>query len=84
MRIGIRARRQEFCGAGLTGELFRTASGVAFADVAVKGRRETWPIRSNVFRGWLRHCHLRPVQPLHAAPLSCWQHSDAVARIRWC
>jgi hypothetical protein len=47
----------DFAGVRLDGELFHTASGAAFADVAVKGRRETWPIRSNVFRGWLRHRH---------------------------
>ena len=42
---------------GLSGELFHTAAGAAFADVAVNGRRETWPIRSNRFRAWLRRCH---------------------------
>src|SRR5215467_7462436 len=35
-------------------ELFHTASGTAFADIIVDGRRETWPIRSKRFRGWLR------------------------------
>jgi hypothetical protein len=44
----------------LTGELFHTAMGTAFADVAVNGRRETWPIRSNTFRAWLRRCHYEP------------------------
>jgi hypothetical protein len=42
---------------GLSGELFHTAAGAAFADVAVNGRRETWPIRSSTFRAWLRRCH---------------------------
>jgi hypothetical protein len=42
---------------GLSGELFHTAAGAAFADLAVNGRRETWPIRSNRFRHWLRRCH---------------------------
>jgi hypothetical protein len=37
---------------GLSGELFHTAAGAAFADVAGNGRRETWPLRSNRFRGW--------------------------------
>src|SRR5207244_9954361 len=52
-------------GAGLTtaemltqiaacGELFHTATGTAFADIMVDGHRETWPIRSKRFRGWLR------------------------------
>jgi hypothetical protein len=35
-------------------ELFQTATGTAFADVQVDGHRETWPIRSKRFRGWLR------------------------------
>src|SRR5438876_4469033 len=38
-------------------ELFHTAAGTAFADIIVDGRRETWPIRSKRFRGWLRHCY---------------------------
>jgi hypothetical protein len=36
------------------GELFHTATGAAFADLLVDGHRESWPIRSNRFRGWLR------------------------------
>src|SRR6516225_9874694 len=47
----------DFAMTGLTDELFHTAAGAAFADVAVNGRRETWPIRSNRFRAWLRRCH---------------------------
>jgi hypothetical protein len=35
-------------------ELFHTAAGTAFADIVVDGHRETWPIRSKRFRGWLR------------------------------
>jgi len=35
-------------------ELFHTAAGPAFADIVVDGHRETWPIRSKRFRGWLR------------------------------
>src|SRR3954451_10270559 len=38
-------------------ELFHTATGTAFADLLVNGRRETWPIRSKRFRAWLRRCH---------------------------
>jgi hypothetical protein len=34
--------------------LFHTATGTAFADFLVDGHRETWPIRSKRFRGWLR------------------------------
>jgi hypothetical protein len=36
------------------GELFHSATGTAFADLMVDGHRETWPIRSKRFRGWLR------------------------------
>src|SRR5262245_9904557 len=35
-------------------DLFRTATGTAFADIMVDGHRETWPIRSKRFRAWLR------------------------------
>src|SRR2546429_9654455 len=35
-------------------ELFHTATGTAFADILLDGHRETWPIRSKRFRGWLR------------------------------
>jgi hypothetical protein len=34
--------------------LFHTATGTAYADLLVDGHRETWPIRSKRFRGWLR------------------------------
>src|SRR5262245_26272993 len=37
-------------------ELFHTATGAAFADI-VDGHRETWPIGSKRFRGWLRRRH---------------------------
>jgi hypothetical protein len=47
----------DFAGTGLTGELFHTATGTAFADVAINDRRETWPIHSNRLRAWLRRCH---------------------------
>jgi hypothetical protein len=35
-------------------ELFHTATGTAFADITIAGRRETWPIRSKRFRAFLR------------------------------
>jgi hypothetical protein len=35
-------------------ELFHTAIGIAYADLAIQEHRETWPIRSTRFRGWLR------------------------------
>jgi hypothetical protein len=39
---------------GACGELFHTAIGTAYADLLVDGHRESWPIRSKRFRGWLR------------------------------
>src|SRR4051794_2110531 len=35
-------------------ELFHTACGKAFADLLIEGHRETWPIRGQRFRSWLR------------------------------
>ena len=34
-------------------ELFRTLEGEVYADLAIDGRRETWPVRSRGFRRWL-------------------------------
>jgi hypothetical protein len=39
------------------GDLFHTATSVAFVDIMVDGHRETWPIRSKRFRGYLRRCY---------------------------
>jgi hypothetical protein len=39
-------------------EFFHTPSMAAYADMIVDGHRETWPIRGNYFRAWLRrHCY---------------------------
>ena len=38
-------------------ELFHAPIGVAFADFITDGHRETWPIRSNRFRNWVRRCY---------------------------
>jgi len=38
-------------------DLFHAAAGTAFADITLDGHRETWPIRSKRFRGWLRRCY---------------------------
>jgi hypothetical protein len=38
------------------GTLFRNRDGIAFADIAVRGHRETWPVRSTGFRLWLGYC----------------------------
>jgi hypothetical protein len=42
---------------GLRGELFHTPTGKAFADIPMNDHRETWPIRSQRFRNWLRRCY---------------------------
>ena len=42
---------------GVTGQLFHTVTGTAFADLSINGQRETWPIRSTRFRWWLRSCY---------------------------
>jgi hypothetical protein len=34
--------------------LFHTPAGTAYADLMIRGHRETWPIRSQAFRRWLR------------------------------
>ncbi len=36
-----------------TADLFHTPAGDGYADFAVGGHRETWPIRSRAFRDWL-------------------------------
>src|SRR5215470_17027687 len=43
-----------FIDMALCEDLFHTATSTAFGDVLVDGHRETWPIRSKRFRGWLR------------------------------
>src|SRR5215468_7145667 len=52
--------------------LFHTAAGTAFADIMVDGHRETWPIRSKRFRGWLRR---RYYQETGDAPSAAAVHS---------
>jgi hypothetical protein len=44
-------------GGAITGDLFHTPTGMAFADLTINGERRTWAIRSNTFRAWLRRCH---------------------------
>lgn len=36
-----------------TADLFQTAEGVAYGDLEIDGHRETWAVRSRVFRRWL-------------------------------
>jgi hypothetical protein len=38
----------------VSADLFHTPTGVAYADILSTGKRETWPIRSERFRWWLR------------------------------
>src|SRR5262245_6852944 len=41
----------------VSAEFFHTPTGTAFVDLLINGRRETWPIRSQRFRTWLRRRH---------------------------
>jgi hypothetical protein len=34
--------------------LFHASDGTGFADLIIDGHRETWPLRSKRFQGWLR------------------------------
>ena len=43
----------------VTGELFHTPAGAAFADLTIDGQRQTWAIRSKMFRAWLRRSHYK-------------------------
>jgi hypothetical protein len=38
-------------------EFFHTATGTGFVDLLIDGHRETWPIRGQRFRTWLRRRH---------------------------
>jgi hypothetical protein len=42
---------------GVSAEFFHTPAGTAFVDLLINGHRETWPIRSQRFRTWLRLRH---------------------------
>jgi hypothetical protein len=41
----------------LCAEFFHTPAGTGFVDLLINGRRETWPIRNQRFRTWLRRRH---------------------------
>ena len=52
-------------------ELFHTATGTAYADLAIDGHRETWPVRGPRFRAWLRRRYYEATgDALNAAALS--------------
>ena len=40
-------------------DLFHTADGTAYADIDIKGHRETWNVRSEGFAHWLSHRFFR-------------------------
>jgi hypothetical protein len=48
-------------------DLFHTPTGTAFADIMTNGHRETWPIRSKRFRGWLRRCYYQAIGEVASA-----------------
>ena len=43
-------------------ELFHAPDGTGFADLAINGHRETWPIRAKGFRRWLARCFFEATQ----------------------
>ena len=43
-------------------ELFHTPDGTSYADLDIKGHRETWPIRGKGFRRWLSRCFYEATQ----------------------
>jgi hypothetical protein len=53
-------------------ELFHAPDGTGFADIAINGHRETWPIRAKGFRRWLarRRCDRSSMSA--PTPISCW------------
>src|SRR6516162_5060171 len=52
---------------GACSNLFHTAAGTAFADIMIDGHRETWPIRSQRFRAWLRRCYYQATREAASA-----------------
>jgi hypothetical protein len=38
-------------------ELYHAPDGTAYADLVINGHRETWPLKSPGFRGWLRRAY---------------------------
>ena len=42
-----------------TAALFHALDGTGFADINIKGHRETWPIDSGGFKEWLRFSYFR-------------------------
>jgi hypothetical protein len=63
-------------------ELFHTSTGTAYADLVIDGHRETWPVRSARFRGWLRRCYYEATRsaPSAAALNSALNLLDARAQ----
>ena len=45
--------------AGEAAELFHAPDGTGYADLIIDDHRETWPIRSQEFRGWLTRCFFK-------------------------
>ena len=49
-------------------DLFHTATGTAYADLAIDGHRETWPVRSLRFLAWLRRQYFDATRDAPSAP----------------
>jgi hypothetical protein len=61
--------------------LFRSPDGVTWADISVKDHRETWPVYSAGFKGWLRFRYFRlyGTSPSPEAIERCLDHVEAKA-----
>ena len=62
-------------------KLFHNSAGTAFADLAIDGHRETWPVRSTRFRMWLRRGYYAATgeAPSAAAVTSALDQIEAVS-----
>jgi hypothetical protein len=65
-------------------ELFHAAAGTAYADLAIDGHRETWPVRSPRFRGWLRRRYYEATRdPERRSAQLCAQSARDAGAVRW-
>ena len=61
-------------------KLFRGPDGTAYADLMVKGHRETWPVRKAGFRSWLSYSYYKETGK--AASSNAMQSALAVVEAR--
>jgi hypothetical protein len=81
MNEGNQNQFMTLIGIALGASLFRSPDGVTWADVLVKGHRETWPIRSAGFKGWLRfrYWQICGTSPTPESIERCLEHVEAKA-----